>query len=195
MKKTGLNKSRQQKIAEEQDRDLPGYPHYPEKDDIMNPGNGLKKVNADGELANSGRLSTAALKERDATPRSEFSASQEEDDPENEGAELADERDPEDEEELDEGEDVDTAEEMDAEVTEEDLENLGDIEGDQDMGEDEFVGNARVDNPDETLDEEDDLDIPGAELDNRDEAIGEEDEENNYYSLGGERHEDLEDDQ
>lgn len=38
----------------------------------------------------------------------------------------------------------------------------------------------------------DDLDVPGAELDNRDEAIGEEDEENNYYSLGGDRHEDLE---
>ena len=40
----------------------------------------------------------------------------------------------------------------------------------------------------------DDLDIPGAELDDRDEAIGEEDEENNYYSLGGDRHEDLEED-
>jgi len=31
-------------------------------------------------------------------------------------------------------------------------------------------------------------------LDDRDEAIGEEDEENNYYSLGGDRHEDLEED-
>jgi len=41
---------------------------------------------------------------------------------------------------------------------------------------------------------EDDLDIPGAELDNKDEAIGEEDEENNYYSLGGDRHDDLEED-
>ena len=37
-----------------------------------------------------------------------------------------------------------------------------------------------------------DLDIPGAELDDDNEAIGEEDEENNYYSLGGDRHEDLE---
>lgn len=35
------------------------------------------------------------------------------------------------------------------------------------------------------------LDIPGAELDDADEAIGAEDEENNYYSLGGERHDDL----
>ena len=40
----------------------------------------------------------------------------------------------------------------------------------------------------------DDLDIPGVELDNTNEAIGEEDEENNYYSLGGDRHEDLEED-
>ncbi len=38
----------------------------------------------------------------------------------------------------------------------------------------------------------DDLDIPGTELDDADEAIGEEDEENNYYSLGGDNHDDLE---
>jgi hypothetical protein len=38
----------------------------------------------------------------------------------------------------------------------------------------------------------DDLDIPGAELDDANEAIGEEDEENNYYSLGGDNHDDLE---
>jgi hypothetical protein len=39
-----------------------------------------------------------------------------------------------------------------------------------------------------------DLDVPGSELDDTDEIIGEEDEENNYYSLGGDRHEDLEED-
>ena len=39
-----------------------------------------------------------------------------------------------------------------------------------------------------------DLDIPGAELDDMNEEIGEEDEENNYYSLGGDNHEDLEED-
>lgn len=38
----------------------------------------------------------------------------------------------------------------------------------------------------------DGLDIPGAELDDAEEAIGEEDEENNYYSLGGDEHNDLE---
>jgi hypothetical protein len=39
-----------------------------------------------------------------------------------------------------------------------------------------------------------DLDIPGAELDDAQEDIGSEDEENNYYSLGGDNHEDLESD-
>lgn len=34
----------------------------------------------------------------------------------------------------------------------------------------------------------DDLDVPGSEADDAQEAIGEEDEENNYYSLGGDRH-------
>ena len=36
------------------------------------------------------------------------------------------------------------------------------------------------------------LDIPGAELDDEMENIGSEDEENNYYSLGGDDHDDLE---
>ena len=38
-----------------------------------------------------------------------------------------------------------------------------------------------------------DLDIPGSELDDRQEFIGSEDEENNYYSLGSDDHNDLED--
>jgi hypothetical protein len=40
-----------------------------------------------------------------------------------------------------------------------------------------------------------DLDIPGSELDNFQENIGSEDEENNYYSLGGDNHNDLDEDQ
>jgi len=42
---------------------------------------------------------------------------------------------------------------------------------------------------------ENDMDIPGAELDDLQEDIGNEDEENNYYSLGGDEHLDLEEDQ
>lgn len=40
-----------------------------------------------------------------------------------------------------------------------------------------------------------DLDIPGSELDDLQEDIGSEDEENNYYSLGGDAHNDLEENQ
>lgn len=40
-----------------------------------------------------------------------------------------------------------------------------------------------------------DLDVPGSELDDDDEIDGNEDEENNYYSLGGDNHNDLEENQ
>ena len=39
-----------------------------------------------------------------------------------------------------------------------------------------------------------DLDVPGSELDDQQESIGSEDEEKNYYSLGGDDHNDLEED-
>lgn len=45
----------------------------------------------------------------------------------------------------------------------------------------------------ETTEEMDNnLDVPGSELDNDQQRIGSEDEENNYWSLGGDNHEDLE---
>jgi len=40
-----------------------------------------------------------------------------------------------------------------------------------------------------------DLDVPGSELDDEQEKNGNEDEENNYYSLGGDNHNDLDEDQ
>ena len=47
--------------------------------------------------------------------------------------------------------------------------------------------------PDIRLDDPEQLpEIPGAELDDASEDIGEDDEENNYYSIGGDNHEDLE---
>lgn len=39
-----------------------------------------------------------------------------------------------------------------------------------------------------------DLDVPGSELDDQQENVGSEDEENNYYSLGGDNHNDLDED-
>ena len=52
-------------------------------------------------------------------------------------------------------------------------------------------------NNEKSLDEDllgGDLDIPGSELDDEQEKIGSEDEENNYYSVGGDNHNDLEED-
>ena len=40
----------------------------------------------------------------------------------------------------------------------------------------------------------DDLDVPGSELDDQQESVGSEDEENNYYSLGGDNHSNLDED-
>ncbi len=59
---------------------------------------------------------------------------------------------------------------------------------------DEFVDEEDDLLEEEDLIHEDQLDIPGAELDDEDEAIGNEDEENNYYSIGGDKHHDLEED-
>ncbi|MGC4039040.1 MAG: hypothetical protein QM764_23985 [Chitinophagaceae bacterium] len=60
------------------------------------------------------------------------------------------------------------------------------------LGEDERTGKISTEQKKDTLNM--DLDVPGADADDNDELIGEEDEENNYYSLGGENHEGLEED-
>lgn len=80
-----------------------------------------------------------------------------------------------------------------ADVTEEDLELLGDKDEDQDGGDDEDMKGSSLDNTDndgDPLNEASgndiktgaDLDVPSSELDDTNEDIGEEDEENNYYS-------------
>jgi hypothetical protein len=145
------------------DQDLPGYPHYPADEDIMNPQSGFKKIAADEELANSSRLSGRNVNERtnpdDTTDETE--------------------------------DDLQIVRGTEADVTKDDIALLGARNADQDSGDDELTGNARVDATDE---EDPDLDVPGADLDDEQESIGEEDEENNYYSLGGDRHESLEED-
>ena len=67
-------------------------------------------------------------------------------------------------------------------------------------GEDIFVKSKKVENKKDVKDKPlkalnpdrmgDQLDVPGSELDNDQENIGSEDEENNYYSLGGDNHDD-----
>jgi len=73
----------------------------------------------------------------------------------------------------------------DADLTKEDLVLLGDK--DADFGRKNELDNFEID--------EAELDIPGSETDDKNEEIGEEDEENNYYSLGGDNHENLEENQ
>jgi len=58
-------------------------------------------------------------------------------------------------------------------------------------GQDIYSKNKKVEPSDETTKTPTGLDVPGAELDDKAEKMGEEDEENNYYSLGGDAHNDL----
>lgn len=149
-----------------EERDFPGYPHYPSDEDITNPSTGNKKVNTDVEgLANSKRLSSLAARQEENRT--------------------------EDAERSDEDDDLRIVPGTEADVTEDDLVILGDKDADLDMNDDELIkGNARVD----FVENEDDLDVPGAELDDEEEAVGENDEENDYFSLGGDRHENLDED-
>ncbi len=53
-----------------------------------------------------------------------------------------------------------------------------------------------IENPEAVEEDElgSDLDVPGSELDDQQESVGSEDEENNFYSIGGDNHNDLEED-
>lgn len=84
-------------------------------------------------------------------------------------------------------EDADGQERSESDVTDEDLQALGPKDLSMDMGEDEQLLKNRVWPVDMAGS---DLDIPGSELDDDNEAVGSEDEENNSYSIGGDRHED-----
>jgi hypothetical protein len=77
-----------------------------------------------------------------------------------------------------------------SDLTSEDFEALGEKDLSLDMGDDEQLRHRAL--PVDFTGE--DLDVPGAELDDEQESIGSEDEENNGYSLGGENHENLEED-
>ena len=90
----------------------------------------------------------------------------------------------------DEGLDIrDINDTTESDVTEEDIQALGPKDLSMDMGEDEQLLKNRVWPVDMAGK---DLDVPGSEGagDVEDEAIGPEDEENDFYSLGGDRHED-----
>jgi len=148
-----------EKENDQTQKDFPGYPHYPAREDILNQP-GAERVDIDVEnLSRSNKQTSSALPDKSVkVPAADESAPP-----------------------VDDIDDFAIVPGTDADVTEEDLVALG--EKDADFG-----------RRDELAVTGDDLDVPGSEEDDSNEEIGEEDEENNYYSLGGDAHEDLEED-
>ena len=141
------------------DENLPGYPHYPADEDILNTSeNKTERIDTDIENI-SGKTPVSSLKRKknpSANPTSEIYADVEK------TADLKS---------------------SDSDLTPDDLLALGEEGLNMDLGDDEILRNR----PYEDIAGDADLDIPGAELDDDDEIIGSEDEENNYYSLGGDK--------
>jgi hypothetical protein len=147
------------------DEDFPGYPHYPAEDDILNPGNSNERLDIDVEnLTRSNTISTIHMKEIEGVPEMEPDFTQV---PEQEG------------------DDLEVTAASDSDVTPEDLAMLGEKDQDQDMDEDEELA-SRGWQPVTGKD----LDVPGTVTESED-ALGQGDEENSYYSLGGDRMENL----
>lgn len=148
------------------DQDFPGYPHYPAKEDIMDQRTGSHKVDVDMENLASARNATG-VSQRFVTAQ--------------DGQRNADREKQQSTEEV--NDDLEIRSGTDADVDDDDLTVLNSTN-------DEIGTPQNVSNEDLNTD----LDIPGSELDDDNESIGEEDEENNYYSLGGDRHESQEED-
>ncbi|MBA2329936.1 MAG: hypothetical protein H0V91_09980 [Flavisolibacter sp.] len=165
---------------EKTDQDFPGYPHYPAKEDIMDTRTGNHKVDAD--LENVSSSNKTGVSQRYPT----------ENDRGNEEAPSTGSGD----------DDLGIKEGTEADITEEDkrvLENLDNTYSQDNVN----LARAALDSSDFDGDElnEDafgerlsgsDLDIPGETDEPRITATGQGDEENKYYSLGGDRHDDLE---
>lgn len=147
------------------DQDFPGYPHYPAKEDIMDQRTGSHKVDMDMENLASARNATGVSQRFVREGESQHKTT-----PDNRPSVGKNN------EELTRGGN-------EADVNDDDLSVLNSTN-------DEIGTPQNVSNEDLNTD----LDIPGSELDDDNERIGEEDEENNYYSLGGDRHESQEED-
>lgn len=139
------------------DQDFPGYPHYPAKEDILNPDNTNERVDVDLENVTRS-MRTVRIQENDEA-RNQLPTVEEEDD------------------------DLGIVAGTEADVTEDDLLILESSDGVIGRNREEEL--LTTDSLSGIL--ADDLDIPGTELDDNDEALGEEDEENNYYSLGADK--------
>lgn len=159
----------EQSPDEKTDQDFPGYPHYPAKEDIMNQRTGAHRVDADvenmGAGPNASGVNQRFLDGKDQQ-RNQQAA------PAETGNNRSERQD-----------DITIKMGTDADVNSDDLAALNSM--DAEIGKPQNVSNEDLNT---------DLDVPGSELDDEDEVRGEEDEENNYYSLGGDRHEAQEED-
>jgi hypothetical protein len=131
-----------------EDKDLPGYPHYPATEDVSQPEN------------NNGIVSLDTTRE----------------------------------EKDNETENDDIVMGTEADVTADDLALLDGIEEGRNFLDVKDLLDS-TDNEGDPLSEDNTasgLDVPGSELDDENERIGAEDEENNYYSLGSDNNDNLE---
>lgn len=151
-------------IPGKDNKDLPADLLYPANEDILNPANSDGRVDID--VDNITRAGAESTSTRANSQSFEDIVSHEDDD------------------------ELGIVPGTEADVTKEDLLLLGPRDGDMDLGEDEDLKDKGF-----PLNlSGDDLDVPGEELDDANEEIGEEDEENNYYSLGGDNKESLDED-
>ena len=141
-------------------KQFPGYPHYPAGEDITR---NSKRVDADIEDLSLSKTVAPKVKASVTTKLKRKNAD-----------ELVDE----------------SLKNSPSSLTKEDFEALGPKDLSLDMGDDEELKHraSPVDFSGK------DMDVPGSELDDDREADGAEDEENNAYSLGGDNHQDLEED-
>src|SRR5947209_9579478 len=150
---------------EKTDEDFPGYPHYPAKEDIMDQRTDSHRVDLDVENI-PGNRNTTGVSQRFSSEANREKAKDAMTPQPGSG-----------------DDDLDLKMGTEADVNDDDLAVLNST--DAEIGTPQNVSNDDINT---------DLDIPGSELDDDNEAIGEEDEENNYYSLGGDRHEAQEED-
>ncbi len=163
-------------------QDLPGYPHYPAKEDITNQQNNNGEEAFDDEsilLPDTSDIpGQEAIKPAPLRGIGDNTVS------------SADEEDIVNGDSLDKTDDeIGIVPGTDADLTNEDIRNLEMADRDMGFKDDRDIESLGLDDTDEDgdrLNEEGtpedlgkELDIPGSELDDADEAIGEEDEENN----------------
>jgi hypothetical protein len=150
---------------EKTDEDFPGYPHYPAKEDIMDQRTDSHRVDLDVENI-PGNRNTTGVSQRFSSETNREKAKDAMTPQPGSG-----------------DDDLNLKMGTEADVNDDDLAVLNST--DAEIGTPQNVSNEDINT---------DLDIPGSELDDDNEVIGEEDEENNYYSLGGDRHEAQEED-